>query len=148
MIGFTTCVECPIIQIIIQDFYRRQEKLSSGMKCRIDDELDISVDTVVLAHHWRRMVMTDGIASHRSVSQPYLVGWWDGTACSSQWTMRRVHQRDGCWPFHRSRYLTAFYVIARWRRPAPVAVSIAVKFGLSQRAFWHHTSLNSNRTNV
>ena len=53
MIG---CVECPINQIIIQDFYRRQEKLSSGMNCRIDDELDISVDTAVLAHHWRRMV--------------------------------------------------------------------------------------------
>ena len=56
MIGFTTCVECPINQKIIQDFYRRQEKLSSGMKCRTDDELDISVDIAVLAHHWRRMV--------------------------------------------------------------------------------------------
>ena len=72
-------------QIIIQDFCRRQEKLSSGMKCGIDDELDISVDTAVLAHHWRRMVMTDndqiiGTASDRSVSQPYLVGWWDRAA--------------------------------------------------------------------
>jgi len=26
------------------------------MKRRIDDELDISVDTAVLAYHWRRMV--------------------------------------------------------------------------------------------
>ena len=49
-------MECPIIQIIIQNCYRRQEKLSSGMKLRIDDELDISVDIAVLAHHWRRMV--------------------------------------------------------------------------------------------